>query len=135
MSMHVHHACADPRLATGLVAGLAVLALARLHQQRPRRRRRQHSAAAPPQAGRLERRGRREGRHRLLRAGRRPRLDGGDHQDAKAEAEKYADVELKVAEGTNDVNLQISQVETFINDKVDAIVLLPFDGAAMTPSP
>src|SRR3954447_9141879 len=52
---------------------------------------------------------------------------------AKAEAGKFDDVELRVAEGTNDVNLQISQVETFINDKVDAIVLLPFDGAAMTP--
>ena len=36
------------------------------------------------------------------------------------------------AEGTNDANLQISQVETFINDKVDAIVLLPTDGAALT---
>ena len=48
-------------------------------------------------------------------------------------AEQYDDVELKLAEGTNDVNAQISQVETFINDKVDAIVLLPFDGAAMTP--
>ena len=52
---------------------------------------------------------------------------------AKAAAEKYSDVELVVAEGTNDVSTQISQVETFINDKVDAIVLLPFDGAAMTP--
>ena len=48
-------------------------------------------------------------------------------------AEEYPDIDLQVAEGTNDVNLQISQVETFINDKVDAIVLLPFDGAAMTP--
>ena len=37
-----------------------------------------------------------------------------------------------VADGTNDANLQISQVETFINDKVDAIVLLPTDGAALT---
>jgi len=52
---------------------------------------------------------------------------------AKKVAGQYDDVELRVAEGTNDVNLQISQVETFINDKVDAIVLLPFDGAAMTP--
>ncbi|MET1037532.1 MAG: substrate-binding domain-containing protein, partial [Aeromicrobium sp.] len=51
---------------------------------------------------------------------------------AVAQADQYDDVELKVAEGTNDVNLQISQVETFINDKVDAIVLLPFDGDAMT---
>ena len=37
-----------------------------------------------------------------------------------------------MAEGTNDASLQISQVETFINDKVDAIVLLPTDGAALT---
>lgn len=51
---------------------------------------------------------------------------------AQAEAEKYDDVELRVAEGTNDVNLQISQIEQFINDGVDAIVLLPFDGAALT---
>jgi ribose transport system substrate-binding protein len=51
---------------------------------------------------------------------------------AVAQAKQYKDVQLKVAEGTNDVSLQISQVETFINDKVDAIVLLPFDGAAMT---
>ncbi|MET0929902.1 MAG: substrate-binding domain-containing protein [Aeromicrobium sp.] len=51
---------------------------------------------------------------------------------AVAQAEEYDDVDLKVAEGTNDVNLQISQVETFINDGVDAIVLLPFDGDAMT---
>ena len=51
---------------------------------------------------------------------------------AQAEAEKYEDVELRVAEGTNDVNLQISQIEQFINDGVDAIVLLPFDGGALT---
>ena len=52
---------------------------------------------------------------------------------AETVAGQYDDVELKLAEGTNDVNAQISQVETFINDGVDAIVLLPFDGAAMTP--
>ncbi|WP_432512284.1 substrate-binding domain-containing protein [Kineococcus sp. SYSU DK001] len=51
---------------------------------------------------------------------------------AQAEADRYEDVELRVAEGTNDVNLQISQVEQFINDGVDAIVLLPYDGAALT---
>ena len=48
-------------------------------------------------------------------------------------AEEYEDIDLQVAEGTNDVSTQISQVETFINDGVDAIVLLPFDGAALTP--
>jgi ribose transport system substrate-binding protein len=58
---------------------------------------------------------------------------GSITESAKKEAAKYDDIELKVAEGTNDVNVQISQVETFINDGVDAIVLLPFDGAAMTP--
>jgi ribose transport system substrate-binding protein len=57
---------------------------------------------------------------------------GAITEAAKAEAEKYPDVELRVAEGTNDVSLQISQIETFINDGVDAIVLLPFDGAALT---
>ncbi|MGP7959994.1 substrate-binding domain-containing protein [Sanguibacter sp. A247] len=57
---------------------------------------------------------------------------GAINKAALAEAERYSDVELKVSEGTNDANLQISQVETFINEKVDAIVLLPTDGAALT---
>ncbi|GAA1486195.1 substrate-binding domain-containing protein [Brachybacterium fresconis] len=52
---------------------------------------------------------------------------------AQEVADEYEDVELLVAEGTNDVNLQISQIETFINnDEVDAIVVVPFDGAALT---
>jgi ribose transport system substrate-binding protein len=57
----------------------------------------------------------------------------GITEAARAEAENYDDIDLQVAEGTNDVSTQISQVETFINDGVDAIVLLPFDGAALTP--
>jgi ribose transport system substrate-binding protein len=57
---------------------------------------------------------------------------GAISEQAKAAGDSYEDVELRLAEGTNDVNLQISQVETFINDKVDAIVLLPTDGAALT---
>jgi ribose transport system substrate-binding protein len=57
----------------------------------------------------------------------------GITEAARAEADRYDDVELNVAEGTNDVSAQIAQVETFINDGVDAIVLLPFDGAALTP--
>ena len=54
------------------------------------------------------------------------------NSSALEEAKKYSDIELKTAEGTNDANQQISQIETFINDKVDAIVLLPTDGAALT---
>ena len=57
---------------------------------------------------------------------------GAINSAAVAEAKKYPDVELRVSEGTNDASLQISQIETFINDKVDAIVLLPTDGAALT---
>lgn len=57
---------------------------------------------------------------------------GAINSAATGEAEKYPDIDLRVAEGTNDANLQISQVEQFINDKVDAIVLLPTDGAALT---
>jgi len=57
---------------------------------------------------------------------------GAINSAALAEAEKFPDIDLRVAEGTNDANLQISQVEGFINDKVDAIVLLPTDGAALT---
>src|SRR5690606_27854994 len=45
---------------------------------------------------------------------------------------RYEDVTVRVAEGTNDPNMQISHIETFINDGVDAIVLLPTDGAALT---
>ena len=54
------------------------------------------------------------------------------NEAATEEAAKYEDIDLRVAEGTNDANLQISQIETFINDGVDAIVLLPTDGAALT---
>ena len=57
---------------------------------------------------------------------------GAINSGALAAAESFPDVDLKVAEGTNDVNAQIAAVETFINDGVDAIVLLPSDGAALT---
>jgi ribose transport system substrate-binding protein len=54
------------------------------------------------------------------------------NSSAQEAAEQYEDIDLQTAEGTNDPNQQISQVETFINDGVDAIVLLPTDGAALT---
>ncbi|GHD04838.1 substrate-binding domain-containing protein [Zhihengliuella salsuginis] len=57
---------------------------------------------------------------------------GAINSAAIAAGENLGDVDLRVAEGTNDANLQISQVEQFINDDVDAIVLLPTDGAALT---
>jgi ribose transport system substrate-binding protein len=57
---------------------------------------------------------------------------GAITQAALDTAEQYDDVELRQAEATNDVNMQISHIEQFINDGVDAIVLLPFDGDALT---
>ncbi|MDT0117004.1 substrate-binding domain-containing protein [Microbacterium sp. PRF11] len=57
---------------------------------------------------------------------------GAINSGALAAADSFSDVDLRVAEGTNDVNAQIAAVETFINQGVDAIVLLPSDGAALT---
>ncbi|HEX6340319.1 substrate-binding domain-containing protein [Umezawaea sp.] len=53
-------------------------------------------------------------------------------KNARAQAGRFSDVTLKATEGTNDVNQQIGQVETLINDKVDVLVILPFDGKALT---
>ena len=52
--------------------------------------------------------------------------------NAKSQAAQYEDVTLDAVEGTNDVNQQISQVETLISKGVDIIVMLPFDGKALT---
>ncbi|GAA3622655.1 substrate-binding domain-containing protein [Kineosporia mesophila] len=51
---------------------------------------------------------------------------------AEEEAKKYRDVDFQAVEGSNDVNQQISQVETLISRKVDVLVILPFDGNALT---
>jgi ribose transport system substrate-binding protein len=52
--------------------------------------------------------------------------------NAKNQAGKFSDVTLQAVEGSNDVNQQISQVQTLIDKKVDALVILPFDGKALT---
>ena len=52
--------------------------------------------------------------------------------NARAQAKQYSDVTLDAVEGSNDVNQQISQVETLISKKVGALVILPFDGKALT---
>ncbi|MFL6144613.1 MAG: substrate-binding domain-containing protein [Labedaea sp.] len=53
-------------------------------------------------------------------------------KNAKAQAAHFGDVTLNATEGTNDVNQQIAQVETLLNNKVDVLVILPFDGKALT---
>ena len=53
-------------------------------------------------------------------------------QNAQAQADEYEDVTLNATEGTNDVNQQISQVQSLIDQGVDSLVILPFDGASLT---
>jgi ribose transport system substrate-binding protein len=53
--------------------------------------------------------------------------------NAKSAAGKYTDVKLEAVSGSgNDVNEQISQVQSLIDKKVDALVILPYDGKALT---
>lgn len=49
-------------------------------------------------------------------------------KNAKAQAEKYSDVTFTPVEPTNDINQQISAVESLIQQKVGVLVLLPNDG-------
>ena len=52
--------------------------------------------------------------------------------NARSQAGKHSEVTLQAVEGSNDVNQQISQVQTLLDKKVDALVILPFDGKALT---
>jgi ribose transport system substrate-binding protein len=56
------------------------------------------------------------------------------NENAKKEAAKYSDVELKITEGSNDAAQQASQIQTLINQKVDVLIILPADGKQMTPT-
>ncbi|GAA0417190.1 sugar ABC transporter substrate-binding protein [Acrocarpospora corrugata] len=49
-------------------------------------------------------------------------------KNAEAAAKQYSDVEFKPVEPTNDINVQISAVESLIQQKVNVIVMLPNDG-------
>jgi ribose transport system substrate-binding protein len=49
-------------------------------------------------------------------------------KNAADTAKQYSDVELKAVEPTNDINQQISAVESLIQQQVNVMVLLPNDG-------
>ncbi|MGC5011138.1 substrate-binding domain-containing protein [Streptosporangium sp. DT93] len=49
-------------------------------------------------------------------------------KNAEAAAKEFSDVEFKPVEPTNDINAQISAVESLIAAKVAALVILPNDG-------
>jgi ribose transport system substrate-binding protein len=49
-------------------------------------------------------------------------------KNAEAQAKKYSDVTFKPVQPTNDINQQISAVESLIAQKVNVLVILPNDG-------
>jgi ribose transport system substrate-binding protein len=66
---------------------------------------------------------------------------GADHgwlaaftKNARDEAKRLAGVELEVSEGATDAASQAAQVDTLIAGKPDVLVILPYDGAALTPA-
>lgn len=65
---------------------------------------------------------------------------GADHgwmaaitENAREEAERLGDVELIASEGVTESAAQADQIETLIARKPDALVVLPFEGDALTP--
>jgi ribose transport system substrate-binding protein len=52
--------------------------------------------------------------------------------NAKAQAERYSDVTFEAVNPTNDITQQIAAVQTLINRRVDALVILPNDGSQLT---
>jgi ribose transport system substrate-binding protein len=66
---------------------------------------------------------------------------GADHgwlaaftKNARDEAKRLDGVELEVSEGATDAASQAAQVDTLIAGKPDVLVILPYDGAALTPT-
>ncbi|MCK9902980.1 sugar ABC transporter substrate-binding protein [Parafrankia colletiae] len=57
---------------------------------------------------------------------------GAISKNATAQADQFPEVTFEATEGTNDVQQQISAVRTLIDRDVDALVILPFDGNALT---
>jgi ribose transport system substrate-binding protein len=54
-------------------------------------------------------------------------------KDARAIGEELEGVELTINDSATDSASQADQIETIINDKPDALVVLPFEGDALTP--
>jgi ribose transport system substrate-binding protein len=52
--------------------------------------------------------------------------------NAKAQAAQFPDVTFEAVNPTNDITQQIAAVETLINKKVSALVMLPNDGSQLT---
>jgi ribose transport system substrate-binding protein len=54
-------------------------------------------------------------------------------KDARSIGEELENVEVTINDSATDSASQADQIETIINDKPDALVVLPFEGDALTP--
>jgi ribose transport system substrate-binding protein len=55
------------------------------------------------------------------------------NDDLTASAKKVPQFELQIADGAGNVNTQTSQMDNFITQKVDLILISPFEAAPLTP--
>ena len=114
-----------------LAAAGAVLAIAGLARRLHRRHRRgRTSSTRAPR--RREHRDRRHRRHRLLGPRGRPRLARRHQLRRHRRGRELRRRRTAASPRARTTRTRRSPVETFINDGVDAIVLLPTDGAALT---
>ena len=115
------------------LAVVLVIAARRVQQRRRRRRRRsllRRSEVAAPQGDNAE-----LGDPVTIVASVPPTDHGWLGQvAAKAQeaADQWEDVDFRIVEAA-DADSQAAQIETIINEKPDAIVVLPYDGEALTP--
>ena len=56
------------------------------------------------------------------------------NDELMAEAKKVPQFELQIADGAGNVNTQTSQVDNFITQKVDLLLISPFEAAPLTPA-
>lgn len=55
------------------------------------------------------------------------------NNELAAEAKKYPQFELKMADGAGNVNTQTSHVENFLTQGIDLLMISPFEAAPLTP--
>ena len=56
------------------------------------------------------------------------------NDELTAEAKKVPQFTLQIADGAGNVNTQTSQVDNFITQKVDVLLISPFEAAPLTPA-
>ena len=76
--------------------------------------------------------GRQDACHRLFAGDNRRAVAGGLQRAAEGEAAKHPEVELKIQDAQDKTELQVQQMEGFITQKMDAILVSPKESAGLT---